>query len=157
MAVTVAARTTDEAYRAFALSDAGKLVELWDGEPREKPGTSWEHGDAATTLVLLLGGQLDRRVYRLRSNHGRVRHAGGSYDIPDVAVIPVEYGRELKGRPGTLEAYEAPLPLVVEIWSPATGAYDVTRKLAHYRERGDEEIWLMFIHPYDRTLTAWRR
>jgi len=24
-----------------------------------------------------------------------------------------------------------------------------------YRERGDAEIW--FIHPYERTLTAWRR
>jgi len=155
MTATVAGRMTEEVYRALAMTDAGKLVELWDGEPREKPGMSWEHGDAATTLVILLGGQLDRRLYRLRSNHGRVRHPGGSYYIPDVAVIPTELGRDLKGQPGLLEAYEAPLPLVVEIWSPSTAAYDVGRKIAHYQERGDEEIW--FVHPYERTITAWRR
>ncbi len=28
-------------------------------------------------------------------------------------------------------------------------------KLPLYRQRGDEEIW--FIHPYERTLTVWRR
>jgi Uma2 family endonuclease len=44
---------------------------------------------------------------------------------------------------------------VVEIWSPSTGSYDQARKLRAYRERGDQEIW--YIHPYDRTLTAWRR
>jgi Uma2 family endonuclease len=45
--------------------------------------------------------------------------------------------------------------LVVEVWSPSTGHYDVATKLKGYRERGDTEIW--FIHPYERTLTAWRR
>ena len=34
-------------------------------------------------------------------------------------------------------------------------AYDIATKLQGYRERGDAEIW--FIHPYERTLTAWRR
>ncbi len=155
MAVTVAARMTEEAYQAFALTDAGKLVELWDGEPREKPAMSGEHGDVATTLILLLGGQLDRRRFRLRSNHGRVRHAGGSYYIPDVAVIPTDYGRDLRGRPDRLEFYDAPLPLVVEVWSPSTGAYDLREKLVRYQERGDEEIW--YLHPYERTLTAWVR
>ena len=46
---------------------------------------------------------------------------------------------------------------MVEIWSRTTGDYDydITAKLPSYRERGDAEIWL--IHPYERTLTAWRR
>lgn len=34
-------------------------------------------------------------------------------------------------------------------------AYDFSLKLQGYRERGDLEIW--YIHPYGRTLTAWRR
>jgi Uma2 family endonuclease len=55
----------------------------------------------------------------------------------------------------TLEVYEDPLPLVVEVWSPSTGDYDVESKLVEYQRRGDLEIWL--IHPYDHTLTAWRR
>ena len=48
-----------------------------------------------------------------------------------------------------------PRPLVVEIWSPSTGAYDFETKLQGYGERGEAEIW--FIHPYERTLTAWRQ
>ncbi len=39
--------------------------------------------------------------------------------------------------------------------SSRPGLYDLETKLAAYRERGDEEIWLL--HPYERTLTAWRR
>jgi Uma2 family endonuclease len=44
---------------------------------------------------------------------------------------------------------------VVEVWSPSTGDYDVDAKLPVYQQRGDLEIWR--IHPYERTLTAWRR
>ena len=58
-------------------------------------------------------------------------------------------------QPGSVEIYTDPLPLVAEIWSQSTGNYDVTEKLAAYQRRGDLEIWR--IHPYDRTLTAWRR
>ena len=47
------------------------------------------------------------------------------------------------------------MPLVVEVWSPSTGDFDVAVKLREYQLRGDAEIWL--VHPYDRTLTAWRR
>jgi len=71
-----------------------------------------------------------------------------------VFVIPVELRRPLWGRRG-LEWYTAALPLVVEIWSPSTGDYDVETKLREYQRRGDLEIWR--IHPYERTLIAWRR
>ena len=57
--------------------------------------------------------------------------------------------------PQAFNAFAEPLPLVVEIWSRSTGDYDIATKLPGYRERGDAEIW--FIHPYERTLTAWRR
>jgi len=50
---------------------------------------------------------------------------------------------------------DEPLPLVVEVWSPSTGGYDARTKLPEYQRRGNAEIW--FIHPYDRTLTAWQR
>ena len=46
------------------------------------------------------------------------------------------------------------MPLVVEVWSPSTGDYDVEVKLREYQQRGDAEIWR--IHPYERTLTTWR-
>ena len=61
----------------------------------------------------------------------------------------------LRGRRDVLEAYDAPLPLVIEVCCPSTGDYDVDTKLGEYQRRGDLEIWR--IHPFDRTLTAWRR
>ena len=94
--------------------------------------------------------------FAVRSALGHVRRSSESYYIPDVYVVPLEVvreGRRLK--PKALEVYEAPVPLVVEVWSPSTGAYDVESKLPEYQRRGDLEIWR--IHPYERTLTAWRR
>ena len=45
--------------------------------------------------------------------------------------------------------------MVVEVWSPSTGTYDVNAKLPEYRRRGDLEVWR--VHPFERTLTVWRR
>ncbi len=71
-------------------------------------------------------------------------------------MIPVAYiERRQREFPLALELYDEPMPLVVEIWSPSTGAYDVDTKLIEYQRRGDLEIWR--IHPYERTLIAWRR
>jgi Uma2 family endonuclease len=47
------------------------------------------------------------------------------------------------------------MPLVVEVWSPSTGEYDVDEQLPEYQARGDLEIWR--VHPFERTLTVWRR
>ncbi len=57
--------------------------------------------------------------------------------------------------PNRLAVYDDPVPLVIEVWSPSTGAYDTRTKLPLYRARGDREIW--FAHPVERTLTAWVR
>jgi Uma2 family endonuclease len=51
--------------------------------------------------------------------------------------------------------YREPVPLVVEIWSPSTGSYDIDGKIPEYMNRGDQEIWRL--HPYERTLKGWRR
>lgn len=44
------------------------------------------------------------------------------YYIPDVYVIPIELLRPQR-KQHRLDVYEAPLPLVVEVWSPSTGDY----------------------------------
>jgi Uma2 family endonuclease len=54
-----------------------------------------------------------------------------------------------------LGAYAEPLSLALEVWSWTEEPYDFEAKLHAYRERGDEEIW--YIHPFERTLAAWRR
>ena len=113
-----------------------------------------EHQDVARMLLRSLVMQLDHRDFTVGETV-KVRTTVGSYYIKDVTVVPRAFVRRLRERPGTFEVYEEPLPLVVEVWSPFTGDYDVDDKLAEYKRRGDLEVWR--IHPYERTLTAWRR
>ena len=148
-------RISEPEYRELALNESDRLWELWDGVPREKPLMSMKHEDVASYLGAALIVQLDRRLYRVNINGGRARLSPRSYYIPDVVVIPAAYKLPFEDDPRAFNAFAEPLPLVVEIWSPSTGHYDVSTKLQGYRERGDSEIW--FIHPYERTLTAWRR
>jgi len=114
-----------------------------------------EHNYVAGQLFYSLKQQLDSSQFDVRIGMGHVRRSEESYYIPDVFVIPIDLVRPLRGRRDVLEAYDAPLPLVVEIWSPSTGAYDVDAKLPEYQRRGDLEIWRL--HPFDRTVIAWRR
>jgi Uma2 family endonuclease len=155
MTITKSRRLTEEEYRQFALGDPQGQWELVDGELRKRPGMSVEHGGVMMGLIEQLLSQLDRSVYRLRATHARLRRSAVTYYVPDVAVIPAALEQALRARPGSLDAYPEALPLVVEIWSPSTGNYDITEKLPDYQARGDLEIW--YIHPYERTLTAWRR
>jgi Uma2 family endonuclease len=85
---------------------------------------------------------------------GQVRGAAENYYIPDVYVIPMDLLLPQRGL-RAVEVSDSPLPLVVEVWSPSTGDYDVDSKLPEYQRRGDLEIWR--IHPLEQTLTAWRR
>ena len=155
MAVETRTRISSEAYERLALAEPDRKWELLDGYPREKPGMTAAHNDVAVHLAYLLMSQLDRSVYRVRIEAGRVRRPAATYFIPDVFVVPTAWVTPLLDQQSVLEVYDQPLPLVVEVWSRSTGDYDVEEKLAVYQRRGDLEIWR--IHPYERTLTAWRR
>ena len=144
---------SQRSYEHAVLENPNGRWELHHGKLREKPSMSWEHGEAMFRLGHLLALQLDRRQFRVRVNHGQVRRSAESYYVTDVLVAPTSIGASLRGRP--LEVFAEPLPLVVEVWSPATGAYDIDQKIPEYQARGDQEIWRL--HPYDRTLTVWRR
>ena len=143
-------------YEQLALEDEDGQWELVCGRLRQKPGMTAQHNELMRTLTLLLGAQLDRRQYSVGMNSARTRVSAESVYLPDVLVIPrrlVE--RAIASRSTGLEVYSEPLPLVVEVWSPSTGDYDVEAKLPEYQRRGDAEIWRL--HPYERTLTTWRR
>jgi Uma2 family endonuclease len=146
---------SEDEYRRFALSDGNGQWELVNGRLREKPPMSAKHGDLMFELGHALRLQLDRRDYRVRSNHGQLRISPRNYFVPDLVVIPSAVDPILLGQPDALDAYSMPLPLVVEIWSPSTGSYDADTKLPDYQARGDLEIWR--IHPRERTLTTWVR
>jgi Uma2 family endonuclease len=150
---TTTTPVSEATYRELALGN--KRLELLRGQLREKPLMSVEHNDVLDGLLAQLYRQLDRSEYRLRADFGRIRRSADTYYIPDVMVIPAAMVQQLLQRPGSLDSYSEPLPLVVEIWSPSTGGYDIRAKLPDYQQRGDFEIW--FIYPYERTLTAWRR
>jgi Uma2 family endonuclease len=114
-----------------------------------------KHDNVSFYLGLALANQHDPNFYRVNVNGGKTRRYPRNYYIPDVVVIPAALQAPFEDDPRAFNAFSEPLPLVVEVWSRTTGAYDFATKLQGYRERGDVEIW--FIHPYERTLTAWRR
>lgn len=155
MALTKTDYVSETEYRWLSLGNPPGVVELVRGRLRERPGMSVEHGDIMVLLTAMLHNQLDRREFKVRVQHARLRLSSQTYYIPDLAVVPTSLEHTLRVRPGTLDAYPEPLPLVIEIWSPSTGDYDINEKLRDYQRRSDLEIWR--IHPYDRTLTAWRR
>src|SRR3954471_11777676 len=150
----VAQHISEAEYEQIVWADPDREWELVEGRLREKPGMSWEHGEILILLGHLLLRQLDRRQFSVLGE-SRVRRPPGTIFIPDLFVAPSGYGEEFRDRPGVLAIIAQPLPLVVEVWSLSTGDYDVEAKIPVYQQRGDLEIWR--IHPYERTLTAWRR
>jgi Uma2 family endonuclease len=151
MAVT--ARLDGAAYEQLVATEpAFERTELFDGIPAEKSAMSWHHGDLGVELTVVLRLQVDPLAYRVRANHARLALPGGdNYYIPDIAVIPNNPPASLRA----LDLHREPVPLVVEIWSPTTSAYDAAVELPGYRLRGDAEVW--WLYPPDRTLTRWLR
>ena len=137
--MAVAQRMSEEAYQEFVLSGVEGAWELHDGRLVEKPGMSWEHTTIASLLVADLQHQLDIREYRALGE-SRVRRPTATIFLPDVLVVPTAFGQPFRGRPGTLAIFPNPLPLIVEVWSPSTGDYDVEAKLPIYEQRGDLDI-----------------
>jgi Uma2 family endonuclease len=145
---------TEQTFLQLALEEPNQW-ELYCGRLRRKPAMTAAHNFVAYELGLSLGRQLDRSKFHVRVGMGHARRSAENYFIPDVFVVPAELVRPLLDQRNVLEAYRAPLPLVVEVWSPSTGDYDVDPKIPEYKARGDLEIWRL--HPFDHTLTAWRR
>jgi Uma2 family endonuclease len=146
---------SEEAYRELALGNPSRHWELVRGQLWERPGMSVTHDRVTMDVVERLLRQLDRGHFRVSAGLARLRVSAETYYEPDVAVIPTAIWQRLAEDPRALNAYDEPLPLVVEVWSPSTGKRDIELKLPDYQRRGDAEIW--FIHPFERTLTAWRR
>lgn len=143
-------------YVRVALEDSDEVWELDRGHLRSKPGGTVEHNSVVSELARILVIQLSDQEFVVSPNLSRLRASARSYFVPDLCVIPRDLERrKLREMPNALEVYDEPMPLAVEVWSPSTGDYDVEEKLREYQRRGDLEIWRL--HPYERTLTAWRR
>ena len=146
--------TTQVDFERFVREHPGKTWELHRGQVREKPPMVLGHERSQYGLLYQLIRQLDEDEFVVRAGAGHVASTSSVY-IPDLFVLPTAYIAAFAAQDRLFHFYRDPLPLVVEIWSPSTGAYDINEKLPEYMARGDQEIWRL--HPFRRTLTAWRR
>jgi Uma2 family endonuclease len=146
---------TQSTFAAVVLEDTDGRWEIFRGKLREKPAMSYGHNRAARVLARQLILQLNPDEFDVLQNAGHVSLADGDSYIPDVAVVPTALAIGLSENQRRFEAYSSPLPLVVEIWSPSTGTYDVGHKTPGYMARGDFEIWR--IHPFEREIRIWKR
>lgn len=146
---------TAETYRRIVSESPEGVWELHQGRLKEKPTMSFRHHDACSEVAFQLRSQVDPAEFRVHINGARLERSQESYFVPDVAVIPIELVPENIDDPRTLDFYDRPLPLVVEVWSPSIGEYDNDAKLPEYRARGDHEIWR--IHAYERSVIVWHR
>lgn len=142
---------SNEDYLWLVLEDSNAPWELHDGLLVEKLGMSVWHGDSTFYLAYQIASQVDRKQFRLRSNHGRIRASGNSYFVPDVIVIPTHM---IGPDPNRIDVYEDAMPFVAESLSPSTRTYDVLKKLPVYRARSDREIWLL--DPPKHSVRMWR-
>ena len=147
---------TIQTYRTVALEDPERQWELLRGHLMEKPAMCVSHDRTMARLAHQLSRQIDVNRFEVRTNTGRLRYADETYFIPDVHIVPVILlASDDSEEAAALEVIGTATPFVAKVWSPSTGGYDVDRKLPEYQRRGDAEIWR--IHPYDRTVTIWRR
>ena len=154
--VTRAETLEDLMLEELMMTERGRFLEVHRGLLREKPTDMSEgHNIAAERVTYQLVPQLDPARYAVRSNAGRVRRGNETWYVPDVYVVPRAARPSLRDASQRFEIFDEALALIVEIWSPSTGGYDVVEKLPEYMRRGDREIW--FVHPVELTLTVWRR
>ena len=146
--------TLVEIYKELALQERGR----WEFAPclglRRKPVMSSEHFWSNSLLSKQLTEQLLGQSYHVSMNGPALQLVDGVHHyLADVCVVPFGLSPPPAARPRGLWTVAEPLPLVVEVWSPSTGDYDMETKFAEYKARGDHEIWR--IHPYERTVTTW--
>jgi Uma2 family endonuclease len=146
---------TEELYQAVALADPESRWELVRGRLREKPAMATVHNFLMRKLTSQLDRQIDPDQFVVSMNTGQLALRDETRAIPDLFVIEAKRVADSWRRRDPLEVYAEPVLLVVEIWSPSTGRYDVDSKIPEYMRRGDREIWRF--HPEEKTLKGWRR
>jgi Uma2 family endonuclease len=141
-------------FKQVALEDPSGRWELVDGRLQQKPAMTANHNRTTSRLFGWVFQQVDPLRFEVRSNHGHVQRSSRSYYLPDVHVVPIDLvERQIGNR--RLEVFSESLPLIIEVWSPSTGDFDVETKVPEYQMRGDREIWR--VHPFEKTLISWVR
>ncbi len=145
--------TTTQTFEELALTNPS--LELYEGVIRKKPVMSIGHTFSIQLLTRQLHAQIDVSEYWVVMSLGRLKRSERTYFVPDIMVIPIALIQPDRSRWNELDVYDQPVALVVEVWSPSTGQYDIDEKIPEYMARGDLEIWRL--HPFEPSLVVWRR
>jgi Uma2 family endonuclease len=125
---TATAYVTREEYLAMERASTDIRHEWIDGEIRDMPGGTHEHGMVASNLTFVLNAALKGRPFVVHPHDMKVRVPEDAYYYPDVVVVP---------HPPELEDDRSDIvvnPLIVfEVLSPSTAAIDRGEKLDRYR------------------------
>jgi Uma2 family endonuclease len=132
----------DATYADFAALPEGTLAQLFDGLLIMSPAPSILHQLVVQRLAQALGQYEEGLVF---TSPVDVRLGPARVLQPDIVFV----ARERYGILGKQEI-EGATDLVVEILSPSTGHYDLTRKRRIYEESGVREYWI--VDPAERTI-----
>ncbi|NOX62597.1 MAG: Uma2 family endonuclease [Chloroflexi bacterium] len=121
-------RLTPEEYLARE-REAETKSEYFDGRVYAMAGATETHNLIVTNLVMNLGLQLKKRPCKVYPSDMRVRsRAYRSYTYPDVTVVCGKAEFEDDRRDTLLNP-----TVIIEVLSPSTAGYDLSRKFDHYR------------------------
>jgi len=146
---------TFETYERVALEDPEGNWELHGGRLRRRSSGTFGHNHVSHRLAFAVYGQLDHGRYHGRINLGRLRCSAQDIYVPDAMVIPDGLTAQWATNPHALEVYDDPVPFVLEVCDAPIADDAADAKLPGYRARGDAEVWR--VHPFEHTLTVWRR
>src|SRR5262249_50405246 len=126
--------------------NAGRRLELVNGEIREMTPTGGEHGEVGGTLFGLIWSH--NRLHNL----GRVTNAETGYVLtinddnkafvraPDVGFVSMKRAPE----PFASDFIPMPPDLAIEVVSPGDRADDIEEKVQNYMQYGVRLIWVLY-------------
>ena len=139
---------TDMTLKEFFDNDI-EGYEFVNGELKQMPPPTMEHGEISMGLILPLGTYVrDKQLGRLYPADTTFK-LGDRLVKPDIAFVSNERLPENR-RQGS------PIPpdLAVEVTSPSESQYDIIEKALAYLEAGTRLVWV--IEPVAQTVTVYR-
>jgi Uma2 family endonuclease len=129
-----------------APENAGRLLELIDGEILEKMPTSFLPSYIALRIAYFI------LAYLMQNDIGYVTGADGSYVMDDENEFIPDVGYISKERLPQIPSGKTPIPpdLAVEVVSPTDSIKDVQRKARKYLRLGTSMVWI--VYPEDQTV-----
>lgn len=139
-------RLPEKTYADFSALDEGTLAQLIDGEIIMSPAPNVLHQRIVTRLSAALNRFVETHELGLvLVSPVDVRFSESEAYQPDVVFVARDRLHLL-----TEQEVDGAPDLVVEVLSPSTGYYDLTKKRRVYEQSGVKEYWI--VDPGERTV-----